>query len=58
MTLGDDLEGDDLEGDAAFVAFPDDLISEAQTEADVKQLEGKHNMTLQLIKEKVLSSVS
>ena len=42
----------------AFVAFAPDVISDMQTETDVKTLEGKHQMTLQQMKEHVIGSVS
>ena len=42
----------------AFVTFDDDnLISEEQTETDVRNMEGHFRMTLQQMKEHVLCSV-
>ena len=40
-----------------FVAFADDIVSESQTETDVRNLEGKHKMTLQEMKEQILGCV-
>ena len=48
----------DTDGDGeAFVSFADDIVSDAQTETDVKNLEGRHKMSLQQIKEHILGSV-
>ena len=44
--------------DEEYVAFGEDVVSDAQTETDVRQLEGKHRMTLQQMKEAVIGSVS
>ena len=52
-----DEEEMDAEGEA-LVSFADDVVSDAQTETDVKNLEGRHKMSLQQIKEQILSSVS
>ncbi len=41
-----------------YVAFADDVVSDTQTETDVRQLEGKHKMTIQQMKEHILGSVS
>lgn len=41
-----------------FISFNDDKASEQQTESDMKNLEGKVNMSLQQMKEKIFSSVS
>ena len=46
------------EGGENYVTFNDDIVSDEQTETDVKQLEGKHNMTLQQMKEHVIGTVS
>ena len=40
------------------MAFAEDVVSDTQTETDVRQLEGKHKMTLQQMKEKILGQVS
>ena len=42
----------------AYVNFAEDAVSDQQTETDIKQLEGKHKMSLQQMKEHVLASVS
>ena len=41
-----------------FVAFTDDVVSDQQTVTDVRQLEGKHKMSIQQMKEQILGSVS
>lgn len=41
----------------ALVSFADDVVSDQQTETDIKQLEGKHNMSLQQMKEFILGTV-
>ena len=51
-------EEEPLEVGETFVNFAEDAVSDQQTETDIKQLEGKHNMPLQQIKEQVLGSVS
>ncbi|XP_013386604.1 uncharacterized protein LOC106156055 isoform X2 [Lingula anatina] len=49
-------EPDDVDGEV-YVAFNEEVVSEQQTETDVRKLEGKHNMTLQQMKEMVLSTL-
>ena len=49
---------DEPEPKETLVAFTADVVSDQQTEADVKILEGKHKMTLQRMKEQVLGTVS
>ncbi|ESO83511.1 hypothetical protein LOTGIDRAFT_236545 [Lottia gigantea] len=39
-----------------FVTFEDDLVSEAQTETDVRNLEGRLKMTFQQMKEQVIGT--
>ena len=41
-----------------YVTFEDEGTSEAQTETDVKNLEGRLKMTFQQLKEHILGSVS
>ena len=41
-----------------MVAFGEDAISDTQTEADVQNLEGKHKIPLQTMKEQLLGTVS
>ena len=41
-----------------LVEFQEDAVSEAQTEKDMEDLEGRHKMSIQLMKEQVLGSVS
>ncbi|KAK2187817.1 hypothetical protein NP493_153g02003 [Ridgeia piscesae] len=53
-------EDEDAEGEEAgeqYVAFSSDVISDQQTESDMKQLENKHKMSLQQMKEQILGSV-
>ncbi|ELU03775.1 hypothetical protein CAPTEDRAFT_221083 [Capitella teleta] len=40
----------------ALVSFADDVVSDQQTETDIKQLETKHNMSLQQMKEFILGT--
>lgn len=40
-----------------LVSFAEEVVSDQQTESDIKQLEGKHNMSLQQMKEQVIGSV-
>ena len=47
----------DIDGQK-FISYNEDKTSEQQTESDMKNLEGKINMSLQQIKEKIFSSVS
>ena len=47
----------DIAGET-YVSFGNDAVSDQQTETDVKELEGKHKMSLQQMKEQVLGSVS
>ncbi len=42
----------------AFVSFADDIVSDAQTETDVRNLEGRHKMSFQQMKEQILGAVS
>ena len=42
----------------AYVTFNEDVVSDQQTETDVRHLEGKHKMSVQQMKETVLGSVS
>ena len=41
-----------------MVAFGEDVVSDTQTENDVRDLEGKHNIPVQTMKEQVMGSVS
>ena len=41
-----------------YVTFDDEGVSEAQTETDVKNLEGRLKITIQQIKEQLLGHVS
>lgn len=55
----DELFGED-EPDTngeVYVNFAEDVVSDAQTETDVKNLEGKHKMTFQQMKEQILGQV-
>jgi len=54
--LDDGLEGT-LDGQK-FVSYNEDKASEQQTESDMKNLEGKFNMSLQQMKERIFASVS
>lgn len=47
----------DIAGET-YVSFGNDAVSDQQTETDVKELEGKHKMSLQQMKEQILGSVS
>ena len=47
----------DITGET-YVSFGNDAVSDQQTETDVKELEGKHKMSLQEMKEQILGSVS
>lgn len=51
-------EEPDVADGEMFVAFADDVVSDSQTETDVRNLEGKHRMTLQQMKEQILGGVS
>ena len=42
----------------AYVTFEDDHVSDEQTETEVRNLEGRFQMTLQQMKEHILASVS
>ena len=60
VTDYDDAFGEDepeTDGEI-FVAFADDVVSDTQTENDLKHLEGKHHMSLQQMKEALLNTVS
>lgn len=50
-------EGEELDGEK-FVSYNEDKVSEQQTESDIKNLEGKINMSLQQMKERIFGSVS
>ena len=39
------------------VAFSSDVVSDQQTDSDMKQLETKHKMSLQQMKEQIVGSV-
>lgn len=52
-----DPEGADLD-EQKFVSYNEDKASEQQTESDMKNLEGKINMSLQQMKERIFSTVS
>ena len=52
-----DEEEPEVDGEA-LVSFADDIVSDSQTETDVKNLEGRHKMSLQQIKEQILGAVS
>jgi len=54
---GDVTCGDDVTDDAP-VTFADDLVDDAQTDQGVTSLEVDHEMSLQSMKELLLSSVS
>lgn len=41
-----------------LVAFAEDVISDTQTEHDVRHLEGKHNIPVQAMKEQVIGSTN
>ena len=41
-----------------LVEYNEDAVSETQTENGVRDLEGKHNLPLQFMKEQVLGNVS
>lgn len=43
--------------DQKFVSYNEDKASERQTESDIKNLEGKINMSLQQMKERIFSTV-
>ena len=51
-------EQEPVEMGETFVNFAEDAVSDQQTETDIRQLEGKHNMSLQQMKEHILGSVS
>lgn len=51
-------DGVDEMGEQKFVSYNEDKASEQQTESDIKNLEGKINMSLQQMKERIFSSVS
>ena len=44
-------------GDENMVAYNEDALSDVQTENGVRDLEGKHNVPLQIMKEQVLGNV-
>ena len=50
-------EDEEGEGEEHYVAFSSDVVSDQQTESDMKQLENKHKMSLQQMKEQILGSV-
>ncbi|XP_067943114.1 regulator of G-protein signaling 22-like [Watersipora subatra] len=57
--FGDIFINDDLVGgteEDKFVTYNEDKASEQQTESDIKNLEGKINMSLQQMKERIFSS--
>ena len=41
----------------AYVTFEDDHLSDEQTETDMRNMEGRFNMTVQQMKEHILCSV-
>ena len=60
ISLPRSQEDEDVEGEEAgepYVAFSSDVVSDQQTESDMKQLENKHKMSLQQMKEQILGSV-
>ena len=54
---GEPGKGEDGGDQEPCVAFSSDVVSDQQTESDMKQLETKHKMSLQQIKEQVVGSV-
>ena len=55
----DDIFGEDepeTNGEV-YVNFAEDVVSDAQTETDVRQLEGRHKMTVQQMKEQIIGQV-
>ena len=54
--INDNVDGDMNE--EKFASYNEDKASEQQTESDMKNLEGKINMSLQQMKERIFSSVS
>ncbi len=46
------------DGGQPYLTFGQDAVSDQQTETDMRNLEGKHQMLLQEIKEQTLGSVS
>ncbi|KAI0239141.1 hypothetical protein LSAT2_010110 [Lamellibrachia satsuma] len=52
-----EMEEDDDDVVEPYVAFGSDVVSDQQTESDMKQLENKHKMSLQQMKEQIIGSV-
>ena len=52
------MEEDEAPENEPVVEFDDDELDEAQTEAEVKSITSKHQMSLQELKQEILGSVS
>ena len=54
----EEVEEDEAPENEPVVEFDDDELDEAQTEAEVKSITSKHQMSLQELKQEILGSVS
>ena len=54
----EEVEEDEAPENEPVVEFDDDELDEAQTEAEVKGITSKHQMSLQELKQEILGSVS